>query len=134
VPHRNDSELHLRDFGALPAFFPYQRRQAAREEAPRRPTHDDAYVALCSGDIAVTLTTTSHANHSSPETSDECATQCPREHRVFSGKIDKSKLGFAERAIIVAVRAPEGDFRRWDEIETWSRSIAATLHLEEAVT
>jgi menaquinone-dependent protoporphyrinogen oxidase len=56
-----------------------------------------------------------------------------REHRVFSGKIDKSKLGFAERAIIVAVRAPEGDFRRWDEIETWSRSIAATLHLEEAV-
>ena len=53
---------------------------------------------------------------------------------MFSGKIDKSKLGFAERAIIVAVRAPEGDFRRWDEIETWSRSIAANLHREEAVT
>jgi len=50
-----------------------------------------------------------------------------REHRVFSGKIDKSKLNFAERAILVAVRAPEGDFRDWDEIDEWATDIAETL-------
>lgn len=50
-----------------------------------------------------------------------------REHRVFSGKIDKSKLNFAERAILVAVRAPEGDFRDWDKIDEWATDIAETL-------
>jgi menaquinone-dependent protoporphyrinogen oxidase len=50
-----------------------------------------------------------------------------REHRVFSGKIDKSKLSFAEKAIVVAVRAPEGDFRDWDEIGDWANSIADSL-------
>lgn len=47
-----------------------------------------------------------------------------RDHRVFAGKIDKSKLGFGERAIMVAVRAPEGDFRDWDAIECWANEIA----------
>lgn len=50
-----------------------------------------------------------------------------REHRVFSGKIDKSKLSFAEKAIMIAVRAPEGDFRDWVEIESWAESIAEQL-------
>ena len=50
-----------------------------------------------------------------------------REHRVFSGKIDKTKLSFGERAIVVAVRAPEGDFRDWNEIESWATEIADRL-------
>lgn len=50
-----------------------------------------------------------------------------REHRVFSGKIDKSKLSFGEKAILVAVRAPEGDFRDWREIESWANEIADQL-------
>jgi len=54
-----------------------------------------------------------------------------REHRVFSGKVDKSKLGFGEKAILVAVRAPEGDFRNWEEIEAWAREIADSLMNEE---
>jgi hypothetical protein len=29
----------------------------------------------------------------------------PRAHHVFSGKIDKSKLSFGEKAILIAVRA-----------------------------
>jgi menaquinone-dependent protoporphyrinogen oxidase len=50
-----------------------------------------------------------------------------RDHRVFSGKIDKAKLSFGEKAILVAVRAPEGDFRDWNEIESWANEIADQL-------
>ena len=51
----------------------------------------------------------------------------PVEHRVFAGKIDKSELGFGERAIMIAVRAPDGDFRDWDEIAAWADGIADAL-------
>ena len=51
----------------------------------------------------------------------------PIEHRVFSGKIDKSELGFGERAIMIAVRAPDGDFRDWNEISAWADGIADML-------
>jgi len=50
-----------------------------------------------------------------------------RDHRVFSGKIDKSKLNFGEKAILVAVRAAVGDFRDWTEIESWANEIADQL-------
>jgi menaquinone-dependent protoporphyrinogen oxidase len=50
-----------------------------------------------------------------------------RDHRLFSGKLDRSVLGFGERAVVLAFRAPEGDFRDWDEIEAWAREIAADL-------
>lgn len=55
-----------------------------------------------------------------------------REHHVFAGKIDKSKLSFGEKAIMIAVRAPEGDFRDWDAIDAWARHIAEALQLEES--
>jgi len=50
-----------------------------------------------------------------------------REHRIFAGSLDKSELGIAERAIVAAVRAPEGDFRAWDEIDAWAGTIVAEL-------
>ncbi len=50
-----------------------------------------------------------------------------RGHELFSGKLDKSVLGFAERAIVAAVRAPEGDFRDWEAIEAWAADIAGQL-------
>jgi menaquinone-dependent protoporphyrinogen oxidase len=50
-----------------------------------------------------------------------------REHRIFSGKIDKRRLGFGERLAIKLVRAPEGDFRDWEAIRAWAREIAAAL-------
>ena len=50
-----------------------------------------------------------------------------RGHRVFSGRIDKAKLTFGEKAIVMALRAPEGDFRQWDEIGSWASSIAAAV-------
>lgn len=50
-----------------------------------------------------------------------------REHRLFAGKLDKHELGFGERAVMLAFRAVEGDYRDWDEIEAWARSIAQEL-------
>ena len=50
-----------------------------------------------------------------------------REHRVFAGKLDKRRMTFADRAIVTAVRSPDGDFRDWHEIADWAGEIAATL-------
>lgn len=50
-----------------------------------------------------------------------------RAHRLFAGKLDRHALGFAERAIMHAVHAPEGDFRDWDVVRAWAREIAASL-------
>lgn len=50
-----------------------------------------------------------------------------REHRVFAGKVDTAALGLGERVILKAVRAPEGDFRPWDDVREWARGIAAAL-------
>jgi menaquinone-dependent protoporphyrinogen oxidase len=55
-----------------------------------------------------------------------------REHRVFAGKVDRAVLGLGERVILTAVRAPEGDFRPWDEVREWARGIAAALKAEPA--
>jgi menaquinone-dependent protoporphyrinogen oxidase len=50
-----------------------------------------------------------------------------RGHRLFGGKLDKGRLGFGEKAVVLAFRAPEGDFRDWDEISSWAAEIAAEL-------
>ena len=50
-----------------------------------------------------------------------------RDHRIFAGLLDKSQLGFGERAIVKVVRAEEGDYRPWPEIDAWVAGIAATL-------
>lgn len=52
-----------------------------------------------------------------------------RSHRVFAGRIDRSELNIGERAIMTAVRAPEGDFRNWAEITAWANEIADELEL-----
>ena len=51
----------------------------------------------------------------------------PRDHQVFFGALDRSKLGFAERMIVKAVKAPDGDYRDWDAIAAWADEIAASL-------
>jgi menaquinone-dependent protoporphyrinogen oxidase len=50
-----------------------------------------------------------------------------REHRVIRGRLDRSQLGIAERAITKVVGAAEGDFRPWTEVDAWARSIADQL-------
>lgn len=53
-------------------------------------------------------------------------------HRVFAGKLDRGKLGFAEKAMVLALRAPEGDFREWEAIRNWARDIGAALQAPAA--
>jgi len=50
-----------------------------------------------------------------------------REHRIFVGKLDKGEIGFGERVVAQAVKAPEGDFRDWAAIRAWADQIAAAL-------
>jgi hypothetical protein len=40
------------------------------------------------------------------------------------GALDRARLGHAERFV---VRAPYGDFRRWDEIDAWADTIVGQL-------
>jgi len=49
------------------------------------------------------------------------------EHVVFGGAIDREKLGFGERAVVVALRVPDGDFRNWEDIRSWAQGIAAHM-------
>lgn len=51
----------------------------------------------------------------------------PVNHRVFFGTLDRSKLGFADRMMVKAVKAPDGDFRDWDAIREWTDGIAKNL-------
>lgn len=55
----------------------------------------------------------------------------PREHRVFFGGFDHTRLELGHR-IVYAMPASkklfvDGDFRNWPEIEAWAKSIAAAL-------
>jgi len=49
------------------------------------------------------------------------------DHRVFAGRLDRGLLGFGEKALVLAVRAPEGDFRDWDAIDGFAADIAGEL-------
>ena len=73
---------------------------------------------------------------SGPKEIDELTLQVgPRDHRVFFGALDGSKLtgatGFmyrmARRSETARESMPEGDFRDWKLIEAWAEGIAGTL-------
>lgn len=51
-----------------------------------------------------------------------------QEHRIFAGRLDPADLGFGEKLILKVVHAPTGDFREWDDITAWARSIGEQLH------
>lgn len=55
-----------------------------------------------------------------------------RDHRVFAGRLDRGRLSFGERAIATALRAPDGDFRDWDDVRTWASGIADALGERDA--
>ena len=55
-----------------------------------------------------------------------------RDHRIFTGRLDRSSLGLVERAMTSAVKAPAGDFRDWDDVEDWAAGIASALTTDMA--
>jgi menaquinone-dependent protoporphyrinogen oxidase len=50
-----------------------------------------------------------------------------RGHRLFAGRLDRHRLGFGEKAVVMALRVTDGDFRDWDAIDTWGAQIAGEL-------
>jgi menaquinone-dependent protoporphyrinogen oxidase len=49
------------------------------------------------------------------------------EHWVVAGRIDADLLGFAERALVRALKVEVGDYRDWDEISACADAIADHL-------
>jgi menaquinone-dependent protoporphyrinogen oxidase len=62
-----------------------------------------------------------------PEVTELIQESGAREHMTFPGRLDKQNLGVAERSVSRVVQAPEGDFRDWEAVRQWARSIAASL-------
>lgn len=50
-----------------------------------------------------------------------------RDVAVFRGVLDTKKLNPIERWVMNNMKAPVGDFRQWDVIEAWARTIAQAL-------
>jgi menaquinone-dependent protoporphyrinogen oxidase len=47
--------------------------------------------------------------------------------RCFAGRLNRTKLGLAERALVAMIDADEGDFRDLDAVRTWVGTIADEL-------
>jgi menaquinone-dependent protoporphyrinogen oxidase len=66
--------------------------------------------------------------HEAPaEVNDLVTATNARGHQLFAGRLDRHRLGFAEKAMVLALRVGDGDFRDWDAIDGWSRQLAAEL-------
>ena len=50
-----------------------------------------------------------------------------REHRLFTGRLDRSMLGFGERTVVRMVGAADGDYRDWRAVRAWAGAIADAL-------
>jgi menaquinone-dependent protoporphyrinogen oxidase len=50
-----------------------------------------------------------------------------REHKLFAGKLDTSKLGLLEKGAVRGAHASEGDHRDWEAIDDWADAIAHAL-------
>jgi menaquinone-dependent protoporphyrinogen oxidase len=56
----------------------------------------------------------------------------PKQHAVFHGALDHSKLDRGDRITMKTAGAPEGDFRDWETIGAWADHIAKSLKTEMA--
>lgn len=55
------------------------------------------------------------------------ATAHAREHKLFGGKLDSSRLSLPERLPVRMAKGREGDWRDWNEVDEWAGTIAAEL-------
>jgi menaquinone-dependent protoporphyrinogen oxidase len=56
------------------------------------------------------------------------AATAAREHRVFSGRMERAQLGVFHRTIMSAMHVADGDDRDWADIAAWGKQIAEQLH------
>lgn len=56
-----------------------------------------------------------------------------RSHALFGGRIVRSRLGFAERAMVRALGVAEGDCRDWRDIDAWADEVADVLVAESQI-
>ncbi len=47
----------------------------------------------------------------------------PDSEGFFAGKIDFRRLKLLERLIVKAMKVPEGDYRKWDQINAWNGNL-----------
>jgi hypothetical protein len=50
-----------------------------------------------------------------------------REHKLFAGKLDASKLSLAEKLPVKMARGREGDWRDFEAVDEWAAEIADAL-------
>lgn len=62
-------------------------------------------------------------NEEPTEVSEIVAATKARGHCLFSGRLDRHRLGLTEKAL----RAGDGDYRDWEAIDTWALHIATEL-------
>jgi len=51
----------------------------------------------------------------------------PVDEGLFGGVLDYSKLPLPMRLIVKAMKKPEGDYRDWESIQTWTTNLHSTL-------
>jgi menaquinone-dependent protoporphyrinogen oxidase len=51
----------------------------------------------------------------------------PVEIKVFHGVLDETKLNMLEKMTVKMVKAPFGDFRDWNKVEEWAKTITNQL-------
>lgn len=51
----------------------------------------------------------------------------PRDIAFFGGELDPKKLNLPEKLIVKGLKAPLGDYRDWQAIDSWAAGIAAAL-------
>ena len=56
----------------------------------------------------------------------------PRDMAIFHGAAGESEMGRLDRWVLKNVKAPLGDFRDWEAIETWAAAIAQELTADSA--
>jgi menaquinone-dependent protoporphyrinogen oxidase len=54
----------------------------------------------------------------------------PRGIVFFHGALDLKKLGLPEKVVVKGIKAPLGDYRDWDAITLWAKSIVEVLQKE----
>jgi menaquinone-dependent protoporphyrinogen oxidase len=58
----------------------------------------------------------------------------PMSEGLFAGAYDPQKIGLVERQIMKIIKAPPGDYRRWDQVEAWAASLVPLFGDRPAAT